>query len=114
MLADNRSSWNRARVSTFLALLLACGGCTATPAGQSAGRIETGLSVNPVLALAQADFDTWEQFRNDVALGQAGSPVVQDLGVAVVRQYEFLRNVNGRPRNDSWTFSRSVQRLVSP
>lgn len=113
------------------AFVLLLSGCTTT--SRAAGKVDNSpLSRravhNPALVLpstemlAQANgeqgWDTsagwWEEARNDPNLGATGSPFTTDFGVAEIRQYEFLRNDGGRPRNDSWTFSRSIQRRFQP
>jgi hypothetical protein len=56
----------------------------------------------------------WEYARRDSALGATGSPFVSVISAAEIRHTERLRDVNGRPRNHTWTFSRSIQRRVGP
>ncbi len=57
---------------------------------------------------------TWEYARLDPLLGAADAPFITVAGAAQIRHYEWLRDVNGQPRNDSWTFSRSTQTLIQP
>ena len=111
-------------------ILTTLAGCASHPT-TTANEAPTSQSLaieNPALVLpspellATADTDEgwgvaaggWEESRNDSNLGAAGSAITTEYGVAEIRHYEFLRTTNGRPRNDSWTHSRSYQRRSGP
>jgi hypothetical protein len=98
--------------------LTAIGGCgTNAKADRDLGwQGETLLNDAPlVLAADEAPIEgDWEYARRDRALGAAGSPFLSVISAAEIRHYERLRDVNGRPRNHSWTYSRSIQRRIGP
>jgi hypothetical protein len=118
-------SWSNPRaVATVLASAIAPLTLAACSASQSSARPMAVRAASPgaqSMVLPSADMSvfadaatSWEHARLDSTLGAAGAPFVTVFGAASVRHYEWLRDVNGRPRNDSWTSSRSIQTMIQP
>jgi hypothetical protein len=115
------------RICALGALTALAGGCSTThsaPTYANAGAASAAFQANrnpalvmpsPELQLAAVEAGyvpgAWEDSRNDDGLGEVGSRFFTEVGVGEIRHYEFLRNEGGRPRNDSWTYSRSYQRV---
>ena len=104
-----------------LAQALVLGGCQSTKTPAPAARIHPPGNPNPSLvmlpedALASADeFASWEVSRNDGQLGMLNPPLGATFGVAVIRQYENLGTSNGRARDNSWIYSRSIRTRMGP
>jgi hypothetical protein len=106
------------RAAALVITLTAIGGCgTNAKADRAAGWQGEALPYDAPLVLAADDAPVeadWEYARRDRALGAAGSPFINIVSAAEIRHYERLRDVNGRPRNHSWTYSRSIQRRIGP
>lgn len=114
------------RTLAFIALMLlsaiALPACSSNKSqANGAPRFAHGPA-NPSLVVASESswqmydesFTDWESGRLDGQLGAAGSPYGLDYGIAEIRQYDRLRSSNGRPRDHSWTYSRSIQRRSGP
>lgn len=104
-----------------LPALFALGGCQSTKAPAPAARVHAPGNPNPALVMPPQvslvlgdDYVAWEASRNDVGLGMLNPPLEATFGVAIIRQRESLGTSNGRPRDNSWMFSRSVKTRVGP
>ena len=81
-----------------------CGPAAAPGAGSS--HFAPGVSSSLVMS-SQRDFATWEYGRNDMLLNVGQQPIVGS-GWAEIRTYDHLRTSNGRPRESSTTYTRTL------
>ena len=89
----------------MLAILAGCGTAT-TPV--SSPYFAPGVSPSLVMT-TPTDSATWEYGRNDELLN-LGQPPLVGSGWAEIRTYDRRRTANGRPRESSATYVRTLSR----
>ncbi len=92
---------------------LAGSGCgTAAAPGAASSHFAPGVSPSLVMS-TQRDTVAWEYGRNDKPLNVGQQPNRSD-GWAEIRTYDRLRTSNGRPRESSTTYTRTLTLRGSP
>lgn len=104
-----------------IALMALCGGCASSPSGvqRIASSAALVLPTQQMLELTVAQnesagsplaLDQWASCRNDERLGFYSGLLAGDIEFLEIRHREYLRTVNGRPRDYSSTFVRTIRR----
>lgn len=114
-------SWRTRGAVLIVGAAVAGAGCASTAGGARGDRVAAGL-VMPAgapgesLAVAgawPAGPDTWEFGRNDESLNAGHAPVLAS-GVAVIFNRDQTRTTNGRAREHSATFVRTISVRQTP
>ena len=111
----------RSSLTFLLAVVAGGGGCsssTRTPPPPMPHAVSPGL-VMPSAALRgdgiwPVEASAWEYGRNDAILSVGATPPIRRRQVALIKTRDHLRTSNGRPREFSTTFTRTVSFRAVP